>query len=52
MQHSVLFGDARRLDLQPQSVHLTVTFLPYWTLKKYPEIDGQLGEDKRLQFVP
>jgi DNA modification methylase len=30
--------------LKPVSVHLIVTSPPYWTLKKYNDRDGQLGE--------
>ena len=29
--------------LGPESVHLVVTSPPYWTLKDYDEVDGQLG---------
>ena len=37
-------GDARNLDWIPDgSVHLVVTSPPYWTLKRYPENDKQLG---------
>lgn len=37
-------GDARELDWIPdESVHLVVTSPPYWTLKRYPENDLQLG---------
>jgi site-specific DNA-methyltransferase (adenine-specific) len=37
-------GDARDLDWIPnESVHLVVTSPPYWTLKRYPENDRQLG---------
>lgn len=37
-------GDARNLDWIPdESVHLVVTSPPYWTLKRYPENDLQLG---------
>jgi DNA modification methylase len=37
-------GDARELDWIPnESVHLTVTSPPYWTLKEYPPHKSQLG---------
>lgn len=37
-------GDARELDWIPDnSVHLVLTSPPYWTLKRYPENDLQLG---------
>jgi len=37
-------GDARELGWLPDSsVHLVVTSPPYWTLKEYNEIPGQLG---------
>jgi len=43
-QHRLLQRDSRELDgLPDESVHLIVTSPPYWTLKEYPERDGQLG---------
>lgn len=37
-------GDARELNWVPdESVHLVVTSPPYWTLKRYPENELQLG---------
>lgn len=30
--------------LKPNSIHLVLTSPPYWTLKQYPEDEGQLGE--------
>ena len=37
-------GDARQLNWIPsESIHLVVTSPPYWTLKRYPENDLQLG---------
>lgn len=43
--HRLFCGDARELDwLAPESVHLVVTSPPYWTLKKYNEVEGQLGD--------
>ena len=41
--HEVILGDARNVRLAPSSVHLVVTSPPYWTLKKYPDSEGQLG---------
>ncbi len=37
-------GDSRELGwIAPGSVHLALTSPPYWTLKKYPRREGQLG---------
>ncbi|MCH8217809.1 MAG: site-specific DNA-methyltransferase, partial [Planctomycetes bacterium] len=37
-------GDARDMAFIPdESIHLVVTSPPYWTLKKYNDIEGQLG---------
>ncbi|MGI5839325.1 MAG: DNA-methyltransferase [bacterium] len=42
--HKIVNGDSRRMaDIPDNSVHLAVTSPPYWTLKKYPDRDGQLG---------
>jgi len=42
--HRLVQGDARDLSwLDDQSVHLIVTSPPYWNLKRYPQLDGQLG---------
>ena len=42
--HELRLGDARDTSLyQPGSVHLVLTSPPYWTLKEYPETEGQLG---------
>lgn len=42
--HTLHCGDARHLDwIQDESVHLVVTSPPYWTLKQYPQTEGQLG---------
>jgi len=44
-QHKLLQADSRRLDFIPDnSVHLVVTSPPYWTLKKYHDHEGQLGD--------
>src|SRR5712691_12213593 len=38
-------GDSRELSWIPkESVHLALTSPPYWTLKRYPENDLQLGQ--------
>lgn len=43
--HRLHLGDARNLSwIGDHSVHLIVTSPPYWTLKKYEERNGQLGE--------
>src|SRR5262245_49451052 len=43
--HRVILGDARDMaPLDAGSAHLVVTSPPYWTLKRYPSGDGQLGE--------
>lgn len=41
--HEVILGDAREMELQPESVHLALTSPPYWTLKEYRSGVGQLG---------
>src|SRR5690348_5892846 len=42
--HALHLGDARDLNfLAPNSVHLVITSPPYWTLKEYERVDGQLG---------
>jgi len=43
-QHQLILGDARDLGrIDDASVHLVVTSPPYWTLKEYPKVKGQLG---------
>lgn len=43
-QHTLYRSDARFMRfLKPESVHLVVTSPPYWTLKDYEEVEGQLG---------
>jgi site-specific DNA-methyltransferase (adenine-specific) len=38
-------GDAREMDwLKADSVHLVLTSPPYWTLKEYPDSQGQMGK--------
>jgi site-specific DNA-methyltransferase (adenine-specific) len=45
--HGLCRGDSRRMDeIQKESVHLIVTSPPYWTLKEYRPITGQLGTIK------
>ncbi|MEX1097575.1 MAG: site-specific DNA-methyltransferase [Planctomycetales bacterium] len=41
--HDIRHGDAREMDLGPQSVQLVLTSPPYWTLKEYRDGEGQLG---------
>lgn len=42
--HRLVCGDARELTgITAGSVHPVVTSPPYWTLKEYDDIDGQLG---------
>jgi len=41
---TIRHGDSRELDWLPDaSIHLVLTSPPYWTLKRYPENDRQLG---------
>ena len=40
----IISGDSRNMNaLKDESVHLVVTSPPYWTLKEYRKIRGQLG---------
>jgi DNA modification methylase len=42
--HQLRVGDAREMpELEPESVHLVLTSPPYWTLKEYRKVEGQLG---------
>jgi DNA modification methylase len=51
-KHDIRHGDARTIDLEPESVHLILTSPPYWTLKEYRDSDGQLGHvDDYDEFV-
>ena len=44
-KHRLHLGDARDLTwLNDGTVHLVVTSPPYWTLKKYEDREGQLGD--------
>jgi hypothetical protein len=43
--HRLNLGDARNMrPLGAESVHLVLTSPPYWTLKEYRVVDGQLGQ--------
>ena len=42
-RHQLLNIDVRDAPLEPDSVHLVVTSPPYWTLKKYRDSEGQMG---------
>ena len=43
-RHELFLGDSRNEPtLAPESIHLVVTSPPYWTLKEYPDSEGQLG---------
>lgn len=43
-RHKLVLGDSRDLKkIAAYSVHLVVTSPPYWTLKEYPKVGGQLG---------
>ncbi len=42
--HKLVLGDSRDLrKIEASSIHLVVTSPPYWTLKEYPRVSGQLG---------
>ncbi len=41
--HRLTLGDARKMSIEPASVHLVLTSPPYWTLKEYRDSDAQLG---------
>jgi modification methylase len=42
--HELRLGDARNLSsIESESIHLVMTSPPYWTLKDYPDSEGQLG---------
>ena len=42
--HRLFCHDSRLLHLEQSSIELVLTSPPYWTLKKYNDTDGQLGE--------
>ena len=51
-RHDLRCGDARCVELEPESVQLVLTSPPYWTLKEYRSSAGQLGEvDDYEQFL-
>lgn len=41
-KQTIVHGDSRFMELDNE-VHLVITSPPYWTLKKYDPIEGQLG---------
>ena len=42
--HTIWLGDARSaMEIEDKCVHLVVTSPPYWNLKEYKDITGQLG---------
>lgn len=42
--HRLFLADSRDMsEIADQSVHLAITSPPYWTLKQYPDRQGQLG---------
>src|SRR6266704_4747952 len=42
--HKLVGGDSRKMsEVEDNSVHLVVTSPPYWVLKKYEPLNGQLG---------
>jgi len=44
-RHELVLGDARHLSaIADGSVHLVLTSPPYWTLKQYERVEGQLGD--------
>ncbi len=42
-RHRLVHCDARNMNLANTSVQLVLTSPPYWTLKRYEDVDGQLG---------
>ncbi len=43
--HDLFLRDSRDMKaIADASVHLVITSPPYWTLKKYPDREGQLGD--------
>jgi DNA modification methylase len=45
--HNLILGDSRKfVGIKDSTVHLVVTSPPYWTLKPYNKIQGQLGNIK------
>jgi DNA modification methylase len=52
-EHHLYLGDARKmLHISPESVHLILTSPPYWNLKSYNSMEGQMGDiDDYNQFI-
>jgi len=50
--HQLYRGDSRNLKfIKNESIHLILTSPPYWNIKKYNEVEGQLGHiDSYEQF--
>src|ERR1700682_4570011 len=49
--HTLRNGDARNLSWIPaESVHLVVTSPPYWTLKEYNHVNGQMGDIEQYEL--
>jgi len=48
-QWRVLQGDARKLDLPDQGVHMIVTSVPYWGLRAYLDDPQEIGREPTLQ---
>jgi DNA modification methylase len=42
-RHDLWNEDARAMRLDDESVHLVLTSPPYWTLKEYNRVEGQMG---------
>lgn len=43
--HELFLGDSRSMaEVPDEAVHLVLTSPPYWTLKRYPEREDQLGQ--------
>src|SRR5271157_3537334 len=42
--HKLFLGDSRNMsEVESGSIHLIITSPPYWILKKYNAVEGQLG---------
>lgn len=42
-KQTIVHGDSRCMNLDKNEIHLVVTSPPYWILKEYDPIEGQLG---------
>ncbi len=51
--HRLVLGDSRAMThVKDNSVQLVITSPPYWILKKYPRVEGQLGlEEDYSKFL-